>query len=74
VSSVETWRVFHVLLSMLETLDAGKEVGSEIPDGMPTSSSPNSSQLPLDFKDVSAFSGEIVPLMADIDWVSWHSL
>jgi hypothetical protein len=73
MSSVEAWRVFHVLLSMLETLDAGKEVGSAIPDGMPTSSSPNSSQLPLDFKDVSAFNKEIVPPTTDIDWVSWHS-
>lgn len=73
MSSVETWRVFHVLFSMLETLDADKEVGSTIPDGMLTSSSPDSSQLPLGFKDVSAFSGEIVPPTADIDSVSWHS-
>jgi predicted fused transcriptional regulator/phosphomethylpyrimidine kinase len=57
ISSVETWRVYRVLSSMLETLDAGEEVGSAIPEV-----SSDSSQLLLGFKDVLTVNGEIIPL------------
>jgi hypothetical protein len=42
---------------MLETLDAGEEVGSAIPEV-----SSDSSQLLLGFKDVLTVNGEIIPL------------
>jgi hypothetical protein len=70
MNSLEAWKVYQVLFSMLETLGVSENVGGLKANGMPTSSPSDLEQLFPGFKNVSSSDGEIFPAAGDIDWVS----
>jgi hypothetical protein len=71
-SSLEAWKVYRVLSSMLDTFGVGEKMSSLNPGKMPTSSDSDSEQLFLGSRNVSSSYEQNFPPGGDIDWVSWY--